>query len=162
MSITAVTNPPAAVQSSSGPTTVVLGNDHSITSSTVLENTTLTFTAVAGKTYYFKAYLRFTNLSAASVKVFVDSTDTTAKWFVQWILQAGTNYSSGIRTQHYTNAFPAGTIAGNAVTDIIHLWEGQLTAVNGGAFTIQFAQNTSNATPTVMKADSFIQYQQMN
>lgn len=148
-----------------GLTTVVLGSDHSITSSNVLESTALAFTGVSGKRYIFNAYLKFTNNVTGGVKVNVRNTDGgSPTWYVQWVQQAGTNFSSGTRVQHFTTAatdWPTIQVGGSH-QDCIHSWESIVTVGTGGTFTIQFAQNVSNPGATVMKAGSFIQYQQVD
>lgn len=145
-------------------TTVVLDSDHSITSSTAFENTTLTFTGVSGKRYIFNAYLKFTNNTTGGVKVNVNNNAASSTWYVQWVQQAGTNFSSGTRIQHYTTAatdWPTIQVGGS-YQDCIHSWDSIVTVGTGGVFTIQFAQSVSNPGATIMKAGSFIQYQQVD
>lgn len=145
-------------------TTVVLDSDHSIASSTTYENTTLTFTGTSSKRYIFNAYLKFTNNTTGGVKVNINNSAASSTWYVQWVQQAGTNFSSGTRVQHYTTAatdWPTIQVGGSH-QDCIHSWDSIVTVGTGGTFTIQFAQNVSNPGATVLKAGSFIQYQQVD
>ena len=134
---------------------VIKGSDESVTSSTTLQNDNeLVIAVVASATYDFRCYLDFEGGTQGSSDI---------KW--TWVIPA----SASIRYRAvYTNT------SGSAITGTTNLDSDVVTAGTSGAGTLrgtemvgtlvvganagnvqlQWAQNTSNATPTIVHAQS--------
>jgi hypothetical protein len=129
--------------------------DFSVTSSVALVNVTgLTFSAVAGSTYSFDAYLSCTCAAAGGVKAAIGGTATVTNIIYDgWVLD-----TNAIKGQANSTAL-AGVVASTVTTataGIVIRIKGTITVLAAGTVTVQFAQNTSNATASVVKRGSYM------
>lgn len=133
--------------------------DQAVTSSVVTVNATnMVVTLLAGRTYIIKAQLGFTGLAAGDARV-------------SWVV-TGTAVASGPRlaigpdvaetTIGYASnrraAIATELIYGTGLTSETGVYE-EFTAVggvSGGTVQLKFAQGTSSATATVLKAGSYV------
>lgn len=144
------------------PTTVQIGSDVGVTSSTVLTNTTgLSFAAVNGTTYYIDAWLMVTGDSAGDLKIGVTCPTGTLAISVAGVGQASSSIGQAAVTTDAVivasggSATLLGTVTG--ATSALAL-KGYFTATADGTFQIQHAQRISNGTATTVKAGSWMRY----
>jgi hypothetical protein len=125
------------------------------TSSAALATVTgLSYTVGAGKTYKFRAWLPTTSGATGGVQAAVGGT-STATYFT----------CAGIAFSASSLAMQRTTVLGNAVASVAAivngiLIEGEIVVNAGGTLVVQFAQNTSNGTPSsVLQGASFEVYE---
>lgn len=131
--------------------------DFSVTSSTTLVNVTgLTFTVSSSTAYQFEAHLFTTSNSAGGVKAAIAGTATATN-----IAYEGNTESGGTWTQTRSAAL-AGTVgAVTAVTAAYIVIKGLIEVNAGGTLTVQFAQNVSNGTASVVLRGSYFKVQKV-
>jgi len=151
--------------SSSGLTAVVLGSDvtnNNAVANTIADVTGLSFSLLAGKSYYFKFVIRYT----------AAATTTGSRWGVN--ASAGTAATMAL-TSEYTltsttttrnaqiQAFdsPAASNASSVVANNIAILEGHIIATADATFIARFASEVSGSA-IVAKAGSVCYYQQLN
>ena len=132
--------------------------DLSVASNTTLQTSGLqTGNMVAGRNYSFFACLFFTTgASAGGIKIGLGSGGATVSTLIaDGICMDGTTPIACSRRSAFGagNEIVAATNAGTA--PVLYLF-GLITCLAGGAMTIRFAQNVSNATASVIKAGSFL------
>src|SRR5262249_7630642 len=126
-------------------------SDFSVTSSTTLTNVTgLTVTVVAGKTYSFVATLFTTSNVAGGVQAAIAGTATATAIIYEGETTAGAAIGAQTRASALATAVGAITAVTAARIDIM----GTITVNAGGTLTVQFAQNASNGTASVVKQGS--------
>lgn len=151
--------------STSGLTAVVLGSDvtnNNASANTIADVTGLSFSVTNGKTYYFKAVIRYT----------AAATTTGSRWGVNCSAGTAANLTF---TSEYTltsttstrnamvQAFdsPAGCNATSVIAVNKAVLEGHFTPTADGTFIIRFASEVSSSA-IVAKAGSVLYYQQTN
>lgn len=151
--------------STTGITAVVLGSDvtnNNAVANTIADVTGLSFSVTNGKTYYFKAIIRYT----------AAATTTGSRWGVNCSAGTAANLTF---TSEYTltsttstrnamvQAFdsPAASNATSVVAVNMAKLEGHFTPTADGTFIIRFASEVANSA-IVAKAGSVCYYQQLN
>jgi hypothetical protein len=130
-----------------------VANDFPVTSSAVLINVTgLSVNVAAGLTYYFEAYLTCTDAAAGGVKAAIAGTATaTTIIYDGWLTDSNTILGQ-------TNATSLATAVASSITTatsgLVITIKGTISVNAAGTLTVQFAQNTSNGTPSTVKAGS--------
>ncbi len=124
------------------------------TSNAVLANVTaLTATLVAGQTYNFRAKLPMTAASSGGVQLAIAGTATATSIYYEGVLTSGgaiVNQTSSSALAGVVCSSSAAITTGNAEIN------GTITVNAGGTLTVQFAQNTSNASvSTVLQGATF-------
>jgi hypothetical protein len=130
--------------------------DFSVTSSVALVNVTglsATVAAGPGRTYSFDVYLSCTCAAAGGVKAAIAGTCTATNIIYDgWVLD-----TNAIKGQANSAAL-GGTVASSvttATTGVVIQIKGTITVLTAGTLTVQFAQNTSNATASIVKRGSY-------
>ena len=122
------------------------------TNTTLGDVTNLSVTVGAGDTYKFKAHL-FVNADATGGSKYAIGGTATATNIIYSIrlLDEGTDAYTIVSRQTALggNAGQAGTTAGNCII------EGSIVVNAGGTLTVQFAQNASNGTSSVLVGSTF-------
>ena len=131
------------------------------TSDTTLANVTgLSVTVVAGGVYKFRAVLFATSVAVGGAKAAIAGTATATT-----VIYHGT----GLDLSAGANADSRATALGTAVASnpnyannpIIYI-DGTIVVNAGGTLTVQFAQDTSNATPSTVEIGSYFEVQRMS
>lgn len=126
--------------------------DVPMTTNTVLTNVSdLTFTVVAGTHYTFSANLLTTPDVTGGWKVQMGGTATMTD-FAEEI--AAVNNGSAFVVTGVSTAFNSTGLGGAGATSVWITITGAFTVNTGGSFTVQFAQNTSSGTSTLLKNSS--------
>jgi len=128
-----------------------VASNFSKTSDTTLANITgLTFTTASSGIYRFKANLFLSCGASGGAKVSVSGTNTaTTIWYLV-SLRTTTAFVGEVNTALDGDY---GTTAAHVFGEVI----GYINVANGGTLTIQFAQNASNGTPSVVLAGSWLE-----
>jgi hypothetical protein len=128
--------------------------DVSVTSSVALANVAgLSVNVIAGRTYAFEAYLSCTCAAAGGVKAAIGGTCTaTSIIYDGWALD--TNAIKGQANSTALGGAVASTVT-TATAGVVIQIKGSITVNAAGTLTIQFAQNTSSATASVVKRGSY-------
>jgi len=123
-------------------------SDFSKTSDTTLANVTgLSHTVASGGKYVFTAMLFTTSGATGGVKVAVSGT-ATATAIIGMVEMMGAQYEA-------TQFTALNSAQGEAAVDVGVRIEGYITVNAGGTLTIQFAQQASDGTASVVKAGSW-------
>jgi hypothetical protein len=123
-------------------------SDFTKTSDATLANVTgLTHTVASGGKYVFTAMLFTTSGATGGVKVAVSGT-ATATAIIGMVEMMGAQYEA-------TQFTALDEAEGEAAIDVGVRIEGYITVNQGGTLTIQFAQQASNGTASVVKAGSW-------
>lgn len=129
----------------------------SATANTTLANITgLTANCAAGKTYKITANIYTTSAATGGVKFAVGGTATATS-----IIYEGLTTNGGLITQSRGAAMATTVGAVTAVTAAYVTIEGLIVVNAAGTITIQFAQNVSDATSSVVLAGSNFRIQEM-
>lgn len=143
-------------QNYSGTDFVASGGSVTVTSSTVLVDTTLdTPPLLAGATYILQGYLNFTSGAAGGLALSPTAAGTgvaTATLFTLDVLA----YTASALSAHNTISALSSNLFSAAAAITLVQFEGLLTVNAAGTFGLSFAQNTSNATATVLNAGSWL------
>jgi hypothetical protein len=137
----------------------VVASDFSVTSSAALTNVTgLTCTVTAAKTYGFVATLFTTSNIAGGVQAAIAGTATATNI----IYEGETTAAAALGAQ--TRASALGTSVGGLTATTAARIDicGTIVVNAGGTLTVQFAQNASNGTASVVKQGSFFKVWQIN
>lgn len=129
--------------------------DKALTSTTTLTaDTDMTFTVVANAVYALDSFLQFTGAAGGDIKV--DWTVPTSATFLWALLGTGTvNFTDNDASVIANNV--ARGARGNGGTTQSASPRGTLTTVGtAGTLQMRWAQNTSSATPTTLKAGSWL------
>lgn len=159
------TNWTSAAPAGGGWTLVPKLTDETISADdTLSDDSTLTFSVAANKTYIIRICVQVQSTAAADFKAkfngpasptlftyqLIKNTDITTDAF--GIQFADTSYTAATFTFVETSNFN-GTFTFNGVLQ---------NGANAGTFAFQWAQNTSNASNTTVKAGSYIEYKLIN
>ncbi|MGH7252897.1 MAG: hypothetical protein ACREIE_03760 [Nitrospiraceae bacterium] len=140
-------------------TLVIKGVDESVTSTTVVQNDDeLTFALIANTTYFFRAYIFFNTPIAADFKFsFVCTGTQTATESKVFSTMAGSvgSTSHGVNCSAGGDFIVTGTTLPMGYVTIEMVIKQSGTA---GTWTFQWAQNTSNAGATKVRAGSYVEY----
>lgn len=129
----------------------------SATSNVALANITgLTANVAAGRTYKIRAVLFTTSAATGGVKFAVGGTATATS-----IIYEGLTTNAGLITQSRGAAMATTVGAVTAVTAAHVVIEGIITVNAAGTITIQFAQNVSDVTSSVVLAGSNLEIQEI-
>lgn len=124
------------------------------TSNTVLANVTaLTATVAAGQSYKFHAWLPTTATTAGGVQFAISGTATATNIIYEGVLTAtATGFLSDTRVASLGSVVGSSATATSATCVI----DGTIVVNAGGTLTVQFAQNTTNASAsTVLQGANF-------
>ena len=125
--------------------------DFSKTSDTTLANVTgLTFTTASGGLYRFKAMLLLSCHASGGAKVAISGTNTATK--IQTLTQL---FTTTARASEVNTALDAdyGTTAAHVKCEI----DGYIDVNEGGTITVQFAQNASYGTASIVLEGSWFE-----
>jgi len=129
-------------------------SDFSKTSSTTLANVTgLTHTVASGGKYVFQAMLFTTCGALGGVKVAM-SGSATATAIIGMVEMMGGAYEA-------TQFTALNEAEGETAVDVGVRIDGYITVNAGGTLTVQFAQNASNGTASVVKAGSWFKVEKV-
>lgn len=144
-------------------TTVVKTADESVTSSIVLQDDNeLLFTAAANATYEVWAFLHYIGVNAGGIlKIgWAGPASATFDWTASG-LATGAIATTGNLDASYLSLASTITLGGGA-NDVVARPSGLLvTSATSGTFKLQWAQGTSSATATTVKAGSFLAYRRI-
>lgn len=138
--------------------------DKSVTNSiTLSSDSELVWPLSANARYSIEAYLIYEGSTAADVKFAVTGPASSSGWWSGRNLDVGT---AGFAGNFDGGAIVIGTVfgaglAGPGIPVNSHTVGTILTAEAGGNLTLQFAQNNVNATPSVLKAMSWMKCTRM-
>lgn len=146
----------ASVMAQIAPQAVIKGADQSLASSTTMQNDNALFAAViANATYLFLCYLDYEGGTQGS---------SDLKW--QWNVPAGGTLRYAEIGNNLSGVVQSPSLAGSTVWSAGTSGAGSLRGVlmagslimssTAGNIQLQWAQNTSNATPTIVHAQSFL------
>jgi hypothetical protein len=131
--------------------------DQSVTSSTVLVNDSNLFVSVlASATYWFQCYLDFEGGTNGSSDIKVQwnaPTGATLRWQVFAGGTAGIGTPAGIGTRVQGTAYALGTNGPGSLT-AASMWGTLAVSTTAGTLQLQWAQNTSNGTATIVHTQS--------
>lgn len=129
-------------------------SDFSVTSSTTLANVPgLSVNLQAGLTYSFRCPLFFsTGASAGGVKVALSGTATITNLIADAVSLDSTTVIAGTQISAFASTIIANTNAGTTPKATI---EGTITVNAAGTMTVQFAQNASSGTASIVKRGSY-------
>lgn len=137
----------------------VTTSDFSKTSDTTLADVTgLTATLVAGKRYRFIAELTGTSNASGGAKFAIGGTATATSIKVAGIIQ---DSASGITFQSKATALGTAVGGATSVSDWTAVIKGVITVNAAGTLTVQFAQNASSGTGSVVSSLSTFVVTQM-
>jgi hypothetical protein len=149
-----------AAASASEWTTVTKGSDESVSASTTLQDDdALFFTATSGKMYVIELDLIYASPVGAGtpdIKVSFNEDGTVRGNIYAWCIST-TNLNG--QNSAITNDTP--TPAGTATTDRLFFALG-FHCGGGGTFKVRWAQNTSDANATTVRAGSLLRRRQIN
>lgn len=144
-------------------TWVEQGSDQTATSNTTLAATNLTFTGVASAIYWYELYVNYTG-NGGDIKI--DWTVPTNASMIRYPRGIG-DAATGASTLNATTTFwrrvanDIAVSAGDAVglsVNVAYFESGEIDAGDGGALTVRFAQNSSDADATTFSANSRLRY----
>ena len=125
-------------------------SDFSKTSDTTLANVTgLTYTVASGGKYRFQAMLFVTSGASGGVKVAMSGT-CTATAMAGMVEMMGAQYEA-------TQFTALNEAEGETAIDVGVRIDGYISVNQGGTLTVQFAQNASNGTASVVLAGSWFE-----
>ena len=148
---------------SGGWTTIMKTANEDVTSSTVVQDDdTLTFTIPDGETWAFELYVAFLTTSANDFKWNLPRTNI-GTWFAEVRYQpGGSGTLSAFAVDTATTTGADASVTGAGIPGLIWI-RGIGTAIGGDAVvTFQWAQNSSGATATTVKAGSYILTQRVS
>lgn len=137
-------------------------SDSTATSTTTLANVTgLSVSLDASTTYIMDGYLAYTANETADIKFAITvPTGASGHWGLYPITTSGVNAVGSVNGQRNTafgdattQAASGSALAGNAM---LCLPRGYVVTSSAGTLQFRFAQNTSNATGSVVKTGSWI------
>ena len=121
------------------------------TSDTTLANITgLTFTTVSGGKYRFRANLFLSCGSSGGAKVAISGTNTATKIQYLTSLRTATAWAGKVNTALNGDY-------GTTAAHVMAIIDGYIDVNEGGTLTVQFAQNASNGTPSIVLAGSWFE-----
>lgn len=139
---------------------VVKAVDESVTNTTLQGDDSITFSAASGKSYQIEVVVIYASPAGAGtpdIKM-VFGEDTTARGVISGMGQTTTDVATlGTALQNGTSNFAFGT----AATDRVIYFFGHYVGA-GGTWRMQWAQQTSNANPVIVRAGSLLRYRQLN
>lgn len=135
-------------------TTVVTTTATTVNASTTLVNVTgLTANVLAGGTYVFDAYLATTTVGGSGgTKAAMGGTATWASINTT----TSTYTASAVAVNTGTTATPGTSIAGATAANIQTIIKGTVVVNAAGTLTVMFAQNASDASNSVVLANSWL------
>lgn len=138
--------------------------DESVTSSTTLQNDdTLVLQGVADAVYEIEGALFYVGNTTGDIKVAFTFPSGNLYWFGKGGSEADGGFGGVGASRHsasYNDASGTSTAFTGSTTNLALLLKGVwVVGVSGGALQLQWAQNTSNATATTVKAGSFLRMQ---
>ena len=155
---------PTGATGPTGPgwTTVFKGTNEAVTNDDVLsDDSVLKFNTSPNTKYLFRFNIIPNSSSIPDFKYALNHTGTTTatRWTTVRSTAAGTYAVIGVISSTTANG-TAVNVAGNASGDMPTIIWGYIdVGASGGVLSFQWAQNTSNASPTTVYAGSFLEYQ---
>lgn len=132
--------------------------DQSVSSSTVLQNDTELFFATTTNAVYafdfWPVYGSPVGGGGPDIKLTLGDSATQSGWILQQGWSTADAITSSALLFGNTSAFTYGTGQLNRVAHLQGTW----VSPGGGTFQVQWAQNTSNGNPTIMRAGSLLRY----
>lgn len=136
--------------------------DESLTSNTTNQDDDhLVLTVAANTVYTLYGVLKYSADSAADLKMgFVGPTGATLDWGCHGLLSTATGISGSVAMDAQaitqTAFLLGGSTTGNTQLMIAVVFGLLITSATAGTFKLQWAQSSSNATATIMRAGSFL------
>ncbi len=142
------------------PTIVVKAADETVTSSTALQNDDhLLFPVGASETWVYEFILFYTAATTGDLKVALTApVGSTIRWTTNGLAgSAATNADSLASNVGTTSGTASGYHGGAGATEISIIIKGYVTtAATPGNVTLQWAQNSSSGTDTIIKTGSYL------
>ena len=140
-------------------TYVTKTGDESVVNNTLQNDDELFFTATSGKAYEFAVFLIYDSAAGGTpdIKMALGEDATARGVFFSVIFSTTDTATSGAILCNQTAVTSAGTATTKRVLYAIGTHFG-----NGGTFRVLWAQNTTNATATIVRAGSQLKYRQIN
>lgn len=142
---------------------VTQGSDQTVNNSTTVVSTNLTLNAVSGARYTYQLLVTYTSGATPDIKFrWTFPTSATIDRFILSAGSASTGSSENLttsvvrRASEFTEVPAAGT--GTSPVTLIYTERGEIYGGTGGAVTLQFAQNTTNASDTIVQSLSRLEY----
>ncbi|MFC8423931.1 hypothetical protein ACFUN7_24150 [Streptomyces sp. NPDC057236] len=131
--------------------------DESVTNSTTYQNDDgLLVPVTAGATYIVEGFIVYNTASAAGIKLQLTGPTGTGLWGFIGLSVSGGNLDTGtIRMSASTNGVGSSRLGG-AANDLVAIARGTFLPTASGNLVFQWAQNAANATPTVVRANSWL------
>lgn len=147
-------------------TSVIKAADETVTSSTTLQNDDhLSVSVLANSQYFVEFFIIYDAIQAADIQIGWSGPSGASFDWTHGGLALSTTSTSGSVSRLYRTLSDIGTIGGpssTSGTNAIIPGEGRLvTAGSSGSLTFRWAQNTSSATGTVVKANSVLIVQRL-
>ena len=142
------------------PQTIIKTSDQTVTSSTFVDATDLSFTGDAGAVYIVTSVLSYG--AAATPKILLNwrvPAGATIQRYPLHAANAATDTSAttvSMRRRASTSANPG--VDGTGNFDTFNEWMILRMSSTAGTVAVQFAQAVTNATGSILRADSYIQY----
>lgn len=136
--------------------------DESVTSSTAYQDDDqLLVPVTAGSTYRVEGFLVYNTPAAAGINLRLTGPTGTGLWvFAGLNIPGGGSDSGDVRMNVSTNGVGSARLGG-ASNDLAALVRGTFLPTASGNLVFQWAQNATSATPTVVRANSWISVQKV-
>lgn len=137
-------------------------SDESVTNSTAYQDDDqLSVPVVAGGVYAVEGFFVYNTASAAGIKLQLTGPAGTGLWGFIGLSNSGGNLDTGsVRMSASTNGVGTARLGG-AANDLVSIVRGTFLPTADGNLVFQFTQNAANATPTVIRANSWLSVQKM-
>lgn len=136
--------------------------DESVTNSTAFQDDDqLLVPVVSGGVYKVEGFFVYNTPSAAGIKLQLTGPVGVGLWGFTGLSNSGGTVDTGsIRMSASTNGVGSSRLGG-ASNDIFAVVSGTFLPTASGSLVFQWAQNTANATPTVVRANSWLSVQKV-
>jgi hypothetical protein len=136
--------------------------DESITNSTTYQDDNELFVPVTGgTTYVVEGYIAYNTASAAGINLRLTGPTGTGIWtFTSLSVSGGTSDTGTLRMSVSVNGVGSARLGG-ATSDLGATLRGTFLPTASGNLQFQWAQNAASATPTVVRANSWLSVQKI-
>ena len=136
--------------------------DESVTNSTAYQNDDELFVPVtAGGTYIVEGFIAYNTPSAAGINLRLTGPTGTGLWGVVGLSNSGGTTDTGtVRMSASTNGVGSSRLGG-ATNDLVAVIRGTFLTSASGNLRFEWSQNTANATPTIVRANSWLSAQKI-
>lgn len=137
--------------------------DESVTSSTTYQDDNELFVpVVADGIYVVEGFFAYNTASAAGVNFRLSGPTGTGAWTFTGLSSSGGASDTGtVRMSVSSNGVGSARLGGAGATDLGALVRGTFLPTASGNLQFQWAQNAANATPTIVRANSWLSVQKI-